>query len=497
MILSKLIQGLTVKETSGDLSVEVSGVSYDSRRVEDGHCFVAISGNDLDGCAFIEDAINNGACAVISEKKVFDARLQASVVVSNSREALSKVSSEYFARPSEQIKLIGITGTNGKTTITYLLESIFKEAGFAPGVIGTIGYRYGGEFKKAAHTTPESYDLQKLFRDMLSSGIGVCIMEVSSHALTQYRVDACHFDCAVFTNLTPEHLDYHDGMEDYFKAKALLFERILEGSTKGGKCSIVNIDDSYGVRLKEKSHGECVTYGFSDGADVWGHDFSFDSKGMSLKVKTSCGIMEVSSALCGKFNAQNILASIACAFASGIDFKAIVRGVEAVRFVPGRFQVVPNDRGVVSIVDYAHTPDALERVLTHAHEIAEKNDGRLITVFGCGGDRDRSKRPLMGNVASLKSDVVIVTSDNPRTEKPGDIIDEIMPGVLSAASDFDGERGFEVFEDRARAIERAVSIARSGDVVLVAGKGHEDYQILGTKKIHFDDRDVLEKAFRA
>nr|HPM42094.1 UDP-N-acetylmuramoyl-L-alanyl-D-glutamate--2,6-diaminopimelate ligase [bacterium] len=332
--------------------------------------------------------------------------------------------------------------------------------------------------------------LQKLLSRMREKGADSCAMEVSSHALAQERVAGCHFDAAIFTNLTPEHLDYHSDMESYFEAKALLFEELLANSGKENAFAAINVDDPYGRDLKKRCPVPVCTYGLSSSADVRASDLSFDASGLSMRVTARSGSFACRSALCGKFNALNILGAATAAEGMGIGLSAIEEAVSGVEVVPGRFESVANSKGILTLVDYAHTPDALENALSNARELTR---GRLIAVFGCGGDRDRAKRPMMGRAAGSLADVAIVTSDNPRTEEPSAIIGEILPGVREVSSPFDGERGYEVVEDRREAIGRAVEIAREGDVVVVAGKGHEDYQIVGTVKRKFDDREVLKE----
>jgi UDP-N-acetylmuramoyl-L-alanyl-D-glutamate--2,6-diaminopimelate ligase len=497
MRLSELLKNVNCLKIVGDLETEVCGLACDSRKVSKGFCFVAVNGNKTDGNRFVDDAMSRGAVAVISETSIAKVGLAASVKVTNARIALAKMSSVFFGNPSSKMTLIGITGTNGKTTTAHLLESILNHAGRKAGVLGTIEHRWPGHSEKATHTTPESCDLQKILSSMKALGVDSCAMEVSSHALSQHRVDSCAFDCAVFTNLTPEHLDYHENMEDYFEAKAGLFERVLLESSKQNKYSIVNLDDEFGVRLLDRSAGECITYGFSKSAKVRGENLRFNSKGISFDLSAEGRSLKITSRLWGKFNALNILAAAASAWSLGIDFDDIKAGVESLERVPGRFQIIPNEKGVLGFVDYAHTPDALENVLLNAREFLSENGGRLISVFGCGGDRDKLKRPVMGKIAGSCCDITIVTSDNPRTEDPGAIIDEILTGLCESSNPFDGRRGYLVEKDRARAIARAVEIARIGDVIVVAGKGHEDYQIIGENRFDFDDSLVLKKEFES
>jgi UDP-N-acetylmuramoyl-L-alanyl-D-glutamate--2,6-diaminopimelate ligase len=487
--LTKDIEGCRI---TGEANVPVSDIVYNTSLVGKGSCFVALRGSSVDGHDYIADAVSRGAAAVVSERPVEAALSVTNAVVDNSRSAMAEMACQLYGNPTSSMKMVGITGTNGKTTITYILESIFKKAGLKPGVIGTISYRYGGLEFMATHTTPESVDLQKLLREMLDTGVDSCAMEVSSHALSQDRATGCSFDCAVFTNLTPEHLDYHDDMDDYFEAKAVLFERYLAESKKSGAFAVINSDDPYGRKLVERSSVPVTTYGLDKSADVRGIKIETAGGGLKLRVAIENTTMDLESELCGSFNALNILAAVAVAHGLGIDSSVIIAAIAELRSVPGRFEKIENKMGLLALVDYAHTPDALDNVLTHARELINGSGGRLITVFGCGGDRDRTKRPVMGGVVGRLADVAIVTSDNPRTEDPTSIIDEIVPGLSEFTSEFDGERGFEIVADRRAAIERAVNISRAGDVVIVAGKGHEDYQIIGTEKRDFDDRKVLK-----
>ena len=390
-------------------------------------------------------------------------------------------------------RLIGVTGTNGKTTITYLLEAILNAAGRNPGVIGTVSYRYAGTVEPARYTTPESVDLQRLLSQMIDAGVDSCAMEVSSHALAQDRVAACRFDCAVFTNLTPEHLDYHGQMDSYFAAKASLFEKLILAGGKAEAFAVINGDDPYGREIAQRCLVPKLIYGVGDKSDIRGSDLRFSSEGLTMRVATPGGSIDLRSRLCGRFNALNILAATSVAWRWGVSLDVIRHAVGTVEVVPGRFQAVANDRGILALVDYAHTPDALENVLTYARELKGGSDGRLIAVFCCGGDRDRAKRPMMGKAAGRLADVIIVTSDNPRTEKPTSIISEILPGVKEAAGPLRGGIGYEVIENRRQAIARAVRLAWPGDVIVVAGKGHEDYQIIGSQRLRFDDREVLDQ----
>ncbi|MFH0798902.1 MAG: UDP-N-acetylmuramoyl-L-alanyl-D-glutamate--2,6-diaminopimelate ligase [Pseudomonadota bacterium] len=493
MRLHELIREVESCELHGSADVEVCDIAYRASEAKAGSCFVAIRGTVADGHDFAADAVERGAVAVVSERPAALGGAAVNVVVKNSRQALARMSAALFGNPSKAIKLVGVTGTSGKTTTTYLLESIFESAGLKAGVIGTVEYKYGGIREIAPHTTPESYELQRLLSRMKERGVAACAMEVSSHALDQNRVDACHFDCAVFTNLTPEHLDYHADMDSYFAAKATLFEDVLSRSAKSGVFAAINAGDPRSAALADCCKAPVVLYGLDGDFDVRGTRVSSDAGGLKMRVDTPQGSFDCSSRLCGRFNAENILAAVAVAGRMGIGIDAMRAGLASAPVVPGRFEAIANSRRILALVDYAHKPDALEKVLSCARELVDGDGGRLIVVFGCGGDRDRGKRPLMGRTAARFADIAIVTSDNPRTEDPAAIIDEIMPGVKDAAHPLKDGRGYEVIPDRRGAIVRAVEIAKRGDVVIVAGKGHEDYQIIGTKKIPFDDREILRE----
>ncbi len=483
MQLAQLIEGIETESCRGDMTAAVCDVVFRADAVEPGGCFFALRGAHVDGHDFTAEAARRGAVVVVSERACDLPPECANVVVPDARRAMALMARRFFGDPTASMRTVGVTGTNGKTTITYLVEAILAEAGARPGVVGTIAYRFDGRTEPAPHTTPESVELMRLLARMHDGGADACAMEVSSHALVQRRVDGCRFDCAIFTNLTPEHLDYHGDMEAYFAAKAILFEELLAAGGKPKATAVINADDPYGAQLVARCPVRMLRFGFGFGAEVRGEELVADAAGLAMTIVLPGARIAVRSKLCGRFNAQNVLAAAAAAHALGIEPETIARAVGRVPTVPGRFEAVANERGVFALVDYAHTPDALENVLTHARELVEEG-GELIVVFGCGGDRDRAKRPLMGAVVARLADRAIVTSDNPRTEEPSAIVEAILPGMTGGCP-------YEVELDRRRAIERAASAARLGDVVVVAGKGHEDYQIIGTTKRHFDDREVL------
>ena len=467
---------------SGVADRRVAGIAYDSRDVVPGSIFVALKGVKADGARFAADAAKRGAVAIVSEGAV-PADVPAGplwITVRNARAALAELAAVFFGRPSEQLTLIGVTGTNGKTTTTYLLAAIFDAAGVSCGRIGTVTTRIGDEEREAARTTPESPDVQRLLREMLDRGLGACAMEVSSHALALHRVDELRFAAGVFSNLTRDHLDFHGDMEHYFAAKRRLFEMLPDGAP-----AIINLDDPRGAELAALV-SRPVTYAIDKPANVTPGQLAYSLDGLDFEIQTPRGRLHVKSPLVGRPNAYNILASVATAVALDVPFDAIERGLASLKAVPGRFEMastVTDDVRVV--VDYAHTDDALKNLLETARPLAQ---GRVITVFGCGGDRDATKRPLMGAVAARLSDLVIVTSDNPRSENPERIISEIRRGMTR-------EQGAVVeIVDRRQAIERAVREAKPGDLVLIAGKGHEKYQIIGDRTIPFDDVEVAAEA---
>jgi UDP-N-acetylmuramoyl-L-alanyl-D-glutamate--2,6-diaminopimelate ligase len=466
----------------------VSSVTADSRDVSPGAVFVALRGFKADGTTFTHDAISRGAIAIVAETPAPAETAIPWLQVSDARLALAALAAEFFANPSGQLALVGITGTNGKTTTSYLLASIFDAAGIKCGRIGTVGYEVAGREVEATRTTPEAPELQRLLRDMVVNGCGACVMEVSSHALALHRVDYLHFGAAIFTNLTRDHLDFHRDMEDYFLAKRRLFE-LLPPDAIG----VSNLDDPRGAAFAAAAPRP-VTYAI-DGRPG---PLTYSLDGLSFEVRTPRGTFAIRSRLVGRPNTYNILAACAAAMALDLPFSAIEKGVANLALVPGRFQLVSEPQDDVRVVvDYAHTDDALKNLLESARPLAA---GRVVTVFGCGGDRDRTKRPLMGAVAARLSDLVVITSDNPRSEKPEQIIDEIKRGIVMPA-DRVGKGGsgpkataYVAIPDRKAAIERAIHEALPGDLVLIAGKGHEKYQVIGDRVFPFDDVDVARSA---
>jgi UDP-N-acetylmuramyl-tripeptide synthetase len=468
------------------LDAEAIDVTHDSRACEPGSVFVAIRGEKFDGGRFIGQAVERGAVAVISESPP-SGSAPAWIQVGDARVALAHSSSSVNGYPSRRLKLVGITGTNGKTTTAHLIDSVIRASEGTSAVFGTIAHRVGDEAAAALNTTPEASDIQRMLRRAVDAGCRSAVMEVSSHAIELHRADALKFAVAVFTNLTRDHLDYHGTMERYFEAKQKLFNGGL-GSQPG--VSVINVDDEYGRRLFKTAKGDRITYGFGDRTDVGTDDFKLSPGGLAFTASTPAGKVDIVSSLVGRPHVYNILAAIGAGLALGASLETIARGVGECPTVTGRFEQVTLSGAAETpfavIVDYAHTDDALRNVLQTAREVA--GGGRVITVFGCGGDRDRSKRAPMGELAGRLSDLAIVTSDNPRTEDADAIIADIEVGLMEAA------RPYVKLTDRREAIIHAIGEAREGDVVLIAGKGHETYQIIGERRIHFDDHEVAREA---
>ncbi len=471
-------------------SIPIAGIAYNSKDVKKGYLFVAITGCETDGYDYIDEAIAKGAVAIIIERSVSAAYSVPVITVQNAREALAWVSAAFYHYPSNDVKLIGITGTNGKTSISYILEEIIKADKKKVGVIGTINYRMGKQVIKAPMTTPESLDLQKLLHDMVAAKIKYVVMEVSSHALEMYRVASCQFDVAIFTNLTEDHFDFHRNFENYFKAKMRLFEQLAESSKKK-KAAVVNMDNVYGRkiidRMREKGVS-VVTFGVKHAAQFRPRSMSLSFRNTQMKIKYGSTRLKIETALIGDFNIINITAALAAAYALKITKAAIEPALKKIEQIPGRMEVIKHSHPFKVIIDYAHTEDALRSVLTAVRKLTVK---RVICVFGCGGERDRLKRPLMGKAAGALSDLSIITSDNPRSEDPGLIIAEIVAGVNSITSEY------LVIPNREHAIARAFKEVSRDDCIVIAGKGHEDYQILKTKRIHFSDHEVARKLIKS
>jgi len=501
MKLVHLLKGIDVINIPEALSADVSNVCYVADKCEKESLFVAIAGLQHDGHDFIREAIANGARFIVHEKDFQSPPQVTAIKVTNSRRALGILAKNYFANPSGNLALIAVIGTNGKTTITYLLESIFKAAGFKCGVLGTINYRYNNKTYPAPNTTPESYELQKIIREMADDGVTHVIAEVSSHAIDLRRVDDCDFDLGVFTNLTPEHLDYHLTMENYFQAKKRFFAEVLPQSKKTHpQKMIINGDDSWGKRILQEVALPALTYGLEKENPVKAATYELSLTGIKAKINLAGESISIKAPLVGKFNIYNILAACSAALALQIPPAVIKAGIESLSYVPGRLEKINTPSGLNVLIDYAHTADALKQVLQNLAQFRKK---RIITVFGCGGNRDRGKRPLMGKAATDFSDLAIVTSDNPRLEDPMAIITEIESGIdQNKVKKITADQpevnksihSYMIIPERKKAIEKAINIAQKGDIILIAGKGHEDYQILGRNKTPFDDRVVARQA---
>ena len=501
MKLDELIEYLDYKDLINFKNIDITGISYNSKTTKKGDIFVCLVGEHTDGHEFALKAIENGAAALLVERKVDGTKIP-QVVVSSTRHKIADIADRFYSSPSKGINLIGITGTNGKTTVTHLIQRIFEENGQKCALIGTLGYKLSsnGEYRDAKHTTPQAPELQATLRMIKDvEKIDNVVMEVSSHALEQNRVGGCRFNGAVFTNLTQDHLDYHITMDNYFKAKALLFEHLTEGDF-----AVINTDDEYGDRfISVVPEGVKVfTYGVKQQSDVMAKDVHFSLNGaeFTLVVSSHAQMEEhedniektpkeykVNLHMNGMFSVYNVLAAVTTSLAMGIDIDVALKALQNVKGVAGRFEVVVKKPLV--IVDYAHTPDGLENVLKSAREITPE-DGKLICLFGCGGDRDATKRPKMGAIAEKLADKIVITSDNPRTEDPQTIITDIIAGLKSVNTE-----SVIVEPDRGTAISLLKTIANNNDVVVIAGKGHEDYQILKDKTIHFDDREEARKVF--
>jgi len=477
--LDELVPGLPYEILQGSITGSLSGITSDSRKVKPGWAFVAIPGAKADGHTFIAQALAQGATMLVVDRAL-DLTGAASVTclrVSDTRQALAHLAAAFFGHPSRQLRLVGVTGTNGKTTSTYLLEAVLQAHGLMPGVIGTVTCRYAGHVQLADQTTPAAEEIQRMLREMVDAGMSHCAMEVSSHALAQHRVWGCQFAAALFTNLTQDHLDYHADMSAYYAAKARLFTMHRPG------VAVLNYDDPAGERLLHETRVPVITYGFSPTSEVGVEHLKMDANGIVLTARIDRQHVTVHSRLIGRHNVYNILGVLATAKGLGLSIEQTRQGIERLLTVPGRFERVDAGQPFSVLVDYAHTDDALRNVLQAARGIAT---GRIIVVFGAGGDRDRSKRLRMGRVTAQYADMAVITSDNPRTEAPMAIIQAIEAGFRESGH----TSQYRVIEDRAGAIREAIELARAGDVVVIAGKGHESYQIIGNERLSFDDRQV-------
>ena len=503
---------------------EFTGVSQDSRKISEGNIFICVEGEKFDGHKFAAQAVENGAALIISQKKLLEEINCPYLVVKDTKVAIAFLSAHFHGCPSKNLDLIGVTGTNGKTTVTHLVETIFEKTGESCALIGTLGNRFSSEdaYEETEHTTPQAPELQQRLRKIADNNIKKVVMEVSSHSLDQHRVSECEFSGSVFTNLTQDHLDYHITMENYFLAKAKLLNLLIpkqkwfsdsekpelfEGSVisenritnshptcyknPSNKYAVINIDDKYFSRLPALAAEDSLkilTYGVENEADIRATDIKFSVNGSKFLCKTPVGSKKASLQLVGLFNIYNALAAIGVGIAEGIELKTILSALESVPFIPGRFEVVSKEPLV--IIDYAHTPNGLENALEAAKQLVPK-DGNLICVFGCGGDRDVTKRPQMGRIAENLCDKIVITSDNPRTEDPQQIITDVLTGIRELDSS-----KIIVELDRTIAIEQALFNSSKKDVIVVAGKGHEDYQIIGNEKIYFDDKEEIKKTLK-
>jgi len=498
MLWSEAIAAVSVVETAGRGDIAVRGVQYDSRKVSAGDVFVAMRGGTSDGNAFIDAAIRKGAAAVVTDslERFVDLRTQQPELAlalvdreaNGGRRALAEISSAVFGAPEKKLKVSAVTGTNGKTTTAFLLEQILRSVGRKCVLLGTIETHVGDVVRESEHTTPESRDVLTLFAEGVRAGCTEVVMEMSSHALEQERVWGIPVDVAMFTNLTQDHLDYHGTMEKYARAKARLFEGVGAGAPR---VAVINADDTHGAAMTDAASGVGVvwTYGRREASDFLARNVVLSARGATFELVTPDGIREVRSPLFGSFNVDNLVAAMAAAVARGLTLDEAVQCAATIRPAPGRFEPVSNELGITVVVDYAHTDDALENVIGFARKLVGK--GRVITMFGCGGDRDKTKRPKMGRVAGRGSDLVVVTSDNPRSEDPLAIIEEILVGVRETLV----ECVVEV--DRRAAIGVAIRAARAGDIVLLAGKGHEKTQTFAGGVVHFDDVEEAERVLRS
>jgi UDP-N-acetylmuramoyl-L-alanyl-D-glutamate--2,6-diaminopimelate ligase len=482
MQLRDILKDCNVKNIIGDYSIDVSSVEFDSRNVKEGSLFVCLKGYTVNGHNFIDKAIDNGAKVIVIEDDVEIREGYTYVKVYSTRKDMAKIASNFYNNPSSRFGVIGVTGTNGKTSITTFLREVLSLNSNKSGLVGTISINNGAEDIVSKNTTPESMDLQKYFNEMIDNGCDYCAMEVSSHSLCLGRVDETKFNIGVFTNLTPDHLDFHKDLDDYRNAKEMLFYQTTDRN-------IINTDDEGGKAIYENIQmidTPIYTYGIDNKADFMAKDIKITPLGTSYTLVTPSYESDIFVPVPGKFTVYNTLAVIATCYTLGIDIDVIKNALKQTEGVSGRFETVPNDKEIHVIVDYAHTPDALENVINTARGFAE---GRIITVFGCGGDRDKTKRPVMANIASSLSDIVVVTSDNPRTEDPNQILNDVVSGIVE-----DKKESAIICIDRREAINKAINLAKKDDIVLIAGKGHEDYQIIGREKIHFDDKEEALKA---
>jgi len=486
--LARLLSGLHEKQVFGDQDLEITGLAYDSRKVRPGFLFVAIRGYRHDGRSFIPDAVSNGAVAIVLEDDISVEEGIVRIVVPNSRATLAVLANEFYGYPSRELRMIGITGTNGKTTTAYLVEGILGQAGFKVGLMGTIEHRMAQSRQPAQITTPESLDLQDMLARIVQKGFDYAVMEVSSHSLALHRVDLVEFDVGVFTNLSPEHLDFHEHLSNYLQTKVKLFLQLGEGAGKASHpVALINADDRYSQYVMAHTPARVITYGIKPGADIRACNIGSTLKGVSFSLQSPAGQCDIRLKLMGDHNVYNALAAVGVGLSQGISLEEIKEGLKNVSTIPGRFELINEGQDFLVVIDYAHTEGALQEVLKAARRLTT---GRIISVFGCGGGRDRSKRPRMGEISGRYSDYTILTSDNPRSEEPLSIISQIELGLKRNQGDY------RVIQDRYQAISQALSLARAGDLVIIAGKGHESCQIFKDKTISFDDRQVAREILK-
>ncbi|PKL78057.1 MAG: UDP-N-acetylmuramoyl-L-alanyl-D-glutamate--2,6-diaminopimelate ligase [Ignavibacteriae bacterium HGW-Ignavibacteriae-4] len=480
MKLKQLLENLDYSEVIGTIDITISNIQFDSRKIEDGDVFVAVRGTESDGHEFIESAVSFGAKVVVCEEspKIHYDNVTL-IIVDKARKALARISANYYGNPSSELRIVGVTGTNGKTTVTFLISELLRKLGHKTAIIGTTGIYIGEEKLDATHTTPDPISMNKVLREVVEKGIGYVVMEVSSHALEQNRADYIDFDLAIFTNITHDHLDYHRTFEAYSEAKKLLFDNL-----KSTAFAIVNVDDA-GYKIMISDTVAIVSkVGWDTDADYQIMDEEFDHTGSRFTIEEGEVKHKIHSPLVAQFNIVNLsLSLVAVSKLCNVELSSLINDLSYISSAPGRMERIPLSNGAIAIIDYAHTPDALEKAGKACKELIV-DDARLITVFGCGGDRDKTKRPLMAAAAEKHADRIIVTDDNPRTEARDKIFADIEKGLTKPGS-------YLIIRDREEAIKEAVRISNSGDIILIAGKGHEDYQIIGTQKVHFNDKEVV------
>ncbi len=486
MILNDLLGNINIKKIFGKTDIDIKGLSYDSRKTEKDYIFFALNGVHNNGLEFIPQAISKGAICVISEQEIVDCKCT-NIVVENVMETMSKVSAVFYDYPDKKLTVIGVTGTNGKTSVTYMTESVFKNLNIDIGVIGTISYRYANVVMEAPNTTPQSADLYKMMAEMVKLNIKYLIMEVSSHSIVLGRIYGIEFDIVVFTNLTQDHLDFHKTMDNYFNAKKMLFTSLHNNLKRNKKFAIINADDFYGEQLLEDTEINAVKISYSasykkNNLFCVAKNIVLNSNNSSFELESTFGVSNVCVNHVGLHNIYNILAVFCICIAVGLKFETVIKQLKNITGAPGRLEIIKSKKDFSVIVDYAHTDDALKNILSAIKNLKPQ---KIITVFGCGGNRDKAKRPKMAKVACSMSDFVYITSDNPREEDPVEITKDVEIGAKEI-----NKNNYKIVVDRKQAIQEAISKAKTNDVVLIAGKGHENYQIVGREKVHFDDREI-------